>query len=276
MAITNFIPELWASAVQAPFEKALVFGQPSVSNTKYEGTIRNQGDTVNITTISDPTIKSYDKNEDIDVEDLADGQLQLVIDQGDYFAFRVNDIDKVQAAGDFQGPATQRAGFGLKDKVDQFIASQFALSADNGGPHKDNRLGDVEVINGTGTGRPGDSQTTAYNVLVDLGNKLNKQSAPSDGRNLVIDRAFLSSLLYNPRISRVHDFVTAVSLRNVIMGCAAGFDILLSNNVIVSSGKRLVVAGITDPLSTAIQLPEVEALSPEKRYAAIISGWEIN
>ena len=275
MAITNFIPELWASAVQAPFEKALVFGQPSVSNTKYEGTIRNQGDTVNITTISDPTIKSYDKNEDIDVEDLADGQLQLVIDQGDYFAFRVNDIDKVQAAGDFQGPATQRAGFGLKDKVDQFIASQFALSADNGGPHKDNRLGDVEVINGTGTGRPGDSQTTAYNVLVDLGNKLNKQSAPSDGRYVVIDPDFLSALQHDPRFSRVDASGTSETLRNGIVGRAAGFDILLSNNVVESSGKRLVVAGIPDALSFANQLTEVEALRSEKRFADIIRGLNI-
>src|SRR5699024_4929559 len=275
MAITNFIPELWASAVQAPFEKALVFGQPSVSNTKYEGTIRNQGDTVNITTISDPTIKSYDKNEDIDVEDLADGQLQLVIDQGDYFAFRVNDINKVQAAGDFQGPATQRAGFGLKDKVDQFIASQFALSADNGGPQKDNRLGDVEVINGTGTGRPGDSQTTAYNVLVDLGNKLNKQSAPSDGRYVVIDPDFLSALQHDPRFSRVDASGTSETLRNGIVGRAAGFDILLSNNVVESSGKRLVVAGIPDALSFANQLTEVEALRSEKRFADIIRGLNI-
>ena len=274
MAITNFIPELWASAVQAPFEKALVFGQPSVSNTQYEGEIRNQGDTVNITTISDPTINPYDKNKDIDVEDLADDQLQLLIDQGDYFAFRVNDVDKVQAAGDFQGPATQRAGFGLKDKVDRFIASQFALSVANGGPINANRLGDIEVFNGVG-GRPGDSLATAYDVLVSLGNKLNKQSAPFDGRYVVIDPDFLSALQHDPRFSRVDASGTSETLRNGIVGRAAGFDVLLSNNVVENSGKRLVVAGIPDALSFANQLTEVEALRSEKRFADIIRGLNI-
>ena len=275
MAITNFIPELWASAVQLPFEKALVFGQPTVANTKYEGEIRQQGDAVNITTISDPTIRTYDKTSDITVEDVTDGTLKLVIDQGDYFAFRVNDIDKVQAAGDFQGPATQRAGFGLKDKVDQHIASLFNLTAANGGPHNDNRLGNVSVINGTGTGKPGTGQTSAYNVLVDLGNRLNKKSVPTDGRYAVIDPDFLSALQYDPRFSRVDASGSSETLRNGMVGRAAGFDILVSNNTVKASSRSLVVAGIPDALSFANQLTEVEALRSEARFADIVRGLNV-
>ena len=79
MAITNFIPELWSAAVKMPFEKALVFGQPTVANRDYEGTIKQQGDTVNVTTISDPTIKTYDKGSDIEIEDVSDANIKLVI-----------------------------------------------------------------------------------------------------------------------------------------------------------------------------------------------------
>lgn len=275
MAITNFIPKLWNSAIQLPYEKALVFGQPSVVNRNYEGTIRQQGDTVNITTIGDPTIKAYDKGADIEVEDLTDGTLKLVIDQGDYFAFRVNDVDAVQAAGDFRSPATQRAAYGLKDKVDTYIASLFNLSAANGGPIAANRLGDVSVINGTGTGKPGTGQTTAWNVLVGLQERLNKQNVPTDGRYAIVPPEFLSALLQDPRFTRVDASGTSDGLRNGIVGRAAGFDILMSNNVPTASSRSLITAGVPGALTFASQLTETEAMRSQGRFADIVRGLNI-
>lgn len=275
MAITNFIPELWEAAIQLPFEKSLVFGQTSVANRKYEGRIRQMGDTVNITTISDPTIRTYDKDTDITVEDLSDGNLKLIINQGDYFAFRVNDVDKVQAAGDFQGPATQRAAYGLKDKVDQYIASLFNAAANAGGPHADNRLGNVSVINGTGTGKPGTGQTTAWNVLVDLQNRLNKKSVPTDGRYVIIDPDFQSALEHDARFSRVDASGSSETLRNGMVGRAAGFDVLVSNNTVKGTGRSLVVAGIPEALTFANQLIETEALREQKRFADIVRGLNV-
>ena len=275
MAITNFIPELWSAAVQLPFEKALVFGQPSVVNRDYEGQIKQQGDTVNITTIGDPTIKAYDKNADIEVEDLSDGTIKLVIDQGDYFAFRVNDVDKVQAAGDFQGPATQRAGYGLKDKVDRYIAGFAALAAGSGGPITANRLGNVSVVNGTGTGKPGAGQTSAWNVLVDLNQKLNEQSVPTDGRYVIVSPSFYSALLMDPRFTRVDASGTSEGLRNALVGRALGFDVLMSNNTVSASSRNLIVAGVPGALSFASQIVETEALRSEKRFADIIRGLHV-
>lgn len=275
MAITNFIPELWSAAVQLPFEKALVFGQPSVVNRDYEGEIKQQGDTVNITTIGDPTIKTYDKTVDIEVEDLSDGTIKLLIDQGDYFAFRVNDVDKVQAAGDFQGPATQRAGYGLKDKVDRYIAGFANLAVGSGGPITANRLGNVSVVNGTGTGKPGAGQTTAWNVLVDLNQKLNEQSVPTDGRYVIVSPSFYSALLMDPRFTRVDASGTSEGLRNGIVGRALGFDVLMSNNTVSASSRNLIVAGVPGALSFASQIVETEALRSEKRFADIIRGLHV-
>ena len=269
MAINNFVPELWSAAVQLPFEKALVFGQPSVVNRDYEGTIKQQGDTVNVTTISDPTIKPYDKGSDIEIEDVSDANIKLVIDQGDYFAFRVNDLDRVQAAGDFQSPATQRAGFGLKDKVDKFIASQFGKTAANGGPKS--ALGTLKVINGVGGNTPGTGQLTAYDVLVKLANALNKENTPTDGRYVIIDPDFLAALQHDPRFSRVDASGTSETLRNGIVGRALGFDVLISNN----TTGGLAYAGIPGALSFANQLTEVEALREQKRFADVVRGLNV-
>ena len=269
MAITNFIPELWSAAVQLPFEKALVFGQPTVANTNYEGEIKQKGDTVNVTTISDPTIKPYDKGADIEIDDLSDANIQLVIDQGDYFAFRVNDVDRVQAAGDFQSPATQRAGFGLKDKVDTFIASQFSKSVAQGGPANANRVGDVDVFNGVGL-HQSTSQNTAYDVLVELQKRLDGSDAPSDGRYAIIGADFLAALERDPRFSRVDASGSSETLRNGLVGRVVGFDILRSNNA-----GNLVCAGIPAALSFANQLTEVEALREQARFADVIRGLNI-
>ena len=84
MAIT-FIPEFWSDQVQVPFEANLVFGQPKVANRKYEGTIKEKGDTVHVSSIGDPTVSTYDKTTNLTVEDLTDAETAMTIDQGDYF-----------------------------------------------------------------------------------------------------------------------------------------------------------------------------------------------
>lgn len=275
MAITNFVPQLWAAAIQEPFDKALVYGQGSVVNRKYEGTISQQGDAVNITTIGAPTIRSYDKTTDITVEDVSDGTIKLEITEGDYFAFRVNDIDKVQAAGDFQGPATRQASLGLRDTVDQFIAGLFYAGA-----HADNKLGRKTVVYG-GTGKAGDGQALAFEVLISLQEKLNKKSVPSEGRYVIVPPEFESALLYDPRFTRVDASGTSEGLRNGLIGRALGFDILVSNNVPVAGGSgadksdQVIVAGIPDATTFANQLTEVEAYRSQARFADVVRGLNV-
>ncbi|MFE7609242.1 phage major capsid protein [Streptomyces celluloflavus] len=262
MAITKFVPELWSAAVQLPFERALVYGQPTVSNRKYEGEIRQMGDTVHVTSILDPTVRKYDKATDLQVEDLADDQADLKIDQGDYFNFRVNDVDKVQAAGDFQGPATQRAGFRMKDQLDRYIASLYTGAA------KANQLGAIEVAK--------TSPEAAYDVLVELGVKLDEADCPTDGRYVIVPPDFHGVLLRDDRFVRADASGSEQGLRNGIVGRAAGFDVLKSNNCpSPSAGERIVQAGIPDALSVAQQIVETEALRSQARFADLVRGLNI-
>src|SRR5690349_13358556 len=98
MAITRFRPEIWSAELLVALRKSLVFAQPGVVNRDYEGEISAAGDTVRITSISDPTIGTYTPNStSITPEELTDAQRTLVIDQAKYFAFYVDDIDARQA-----------------------------------------------------------------------------------------------------------------------------------------------------------------------------------
>lgn len=270
MAITNFIPELWAAAVQEPFEKSLVFGQPSVANRKYEGQISQHGDTVHVTSIADPTVRAYDKTTDLVIEDVTDSSTALVIDQGEYFNFRVNDVDKVQAAGDFQSAGLRQASYKLRDAADQYIAGLFVESVSTGGPIAANRLGDIEVVEGENTGAH-----SAWGVIVKLREALDGQSVPLEGRYAVVSPGFISALSFDPRFTDASASGSVETFRNGFVSRVQGFDILVSNNLPVAGDVTTIVAGVPDALSFAGQINDTEALRSEVRFADVVRGLHI-
>jgi hypothetical protein len=261
MAITNFIPELWEAAVQEPFYRALRFAQAGVSNSDYEGEIRQRGDTVHRTTLGNPTIRSYDKTTNITVEDVSDDQLTLNIDQGDYFAFRVNDIDRIQAAGDFQSPATRQAGHGLANKQDAYVAQVMADGAATG-----NKLGAVTVADAS----------DAYDLLVDLATVLDESDAPEEGRWCGITPAFRGLLRKDPRFVATGDSVAAGARLNGQVGEAAGLRLFVSNNAPEGSdSERIIIAGIEPATTVADQLLDTEALRSELRFGDLVRGLHV-
>jgi len=276
MTIANFVPELWEAAVQVPFEKALVFGQPNVANTKYEGKIQQQGDTVHVTSVADPTIRTYDKTTDIVVEDLADSDTAMLINQGNYYAFRVNDVDKVQAAGDFQNPATQRAGVGLKDAVDKYIAGLYF-----GGALAANQYGRATVFDGDPSKIVTGTNISAYQLLVKLREKLDNQSVPTVGRYVVVPSQFISALLMDKRYTDLSASGSTDGLLNGQVGRGSGFDVLVSNNIQKVGGAGankddlVICAGVPDAVSFANQITETEAIRSEHRFGDLVRGLNI-
>ncbi|MDK6701316.1 hypothetical protein QP273_26050, partial [Escherichia coli] len=72
--------------------------------------------------------------------------------------FRVNDVDKVQATGDFQSAATAEHGNAMAAEVDQAIAATLAKDAGK-------KLGNTAVFDGADYYTPAERQTTAWDVL---------------------------------------------------------------------------------------------------------------
>ena len=98
MAISTFIPEIWAARLMENYRRNLVFA--ALANRNWEGEIQQYGDTVHINSLADITVKEYTPNTDIDdPEQLTTTDQVLLIDHGTYFNFYVNDVDKVQARG---------------------------------------------------------------------------------------------------------------------------------------------------------------------------------
>lgn len=274
MAIT-FIPEFWSDQVQVPFEANLVFGQPKVANRKYEGTIKEKGDTVHVSSIGDPTVSTYDKTTNLTVEDLTDAETAMTIDQGDYFAFRVNDIDELQSAANFEDPATARAGYKLQNKVDLYLYGLLKAGVQAG-----NQLGRVSIIDSRPE-KAAAGQLDMYTVAVRLREKLDRASVSPTGRYIAIPPELQSALLFDDRFVNADKLGSAGPLLNGTVGRLAGFDVLVSNNITKVGGAGankddyVVVAGVSDALSFANQISKVETLRDPNRFADIVRGLNI-
>lgn len=262
MSIRRFVPEIWSANLLVALRKALVYAGPGIVNRDYEGEIAEAGDTVRITSISDPTIGTYVPNvTTITPEELTDAQRTLVVDQAKYFAFKVDDVDARQAKGNVIPEAISRAAYKLADVVDQYVAGLYT------GVSTANALGTVAVTAGT--------PTDAYDkVLVPLKVKLDEANVPNEGRYCVIPPWLHGRLLLDGRFIKLNESGdNGMALRNGMVGRAAGFDILVSNNAINSTGDDYIVqAGSPMAISFAEQINKTEAYRPEGGFSDAVKG----
>lgn len=231
MAISKFIPEVWAANLLTALNKSLVFGSSEVTNRDYEGDISAYGDTVHITAVADPAISAYTKDTNLSAaQALTDSEQLLTIDQANSFNFQIDDIDKAQVRnnGALMREATNRAGFGLRDAADQHIASRMALSAGNA----------IGVVDGT----------TAANVydklLVPASVKLDEANVPEEMRWIILSPSAYGQLQLDSRFIKQNESGTA-ALHNGRVGDAAGFRIYKSNNAFQSTRSGLSITTTT-------------------------------
>lgn len=266
MAILRFRPEIWAAALLVALQKRLVYAQAGVVNRDYEGEISQAGDTVRITSVSDPTIGTYVANVTaIAPEELTDAQRTLVVDQAKYFAFFVDDVDARQAKGNVIPTAMQRAAYKLADQADQFVAGLYT------GIQSANAVNAGGAITFTAIGT---SATEEYynKVLVPLKVKLDEANVPTEGRYAVVPPWGHAMLLLSSLFSRFDGQGSNDVSRNGMVGRAAGFDILVSNNTPMISTDFVVQAGVDSAISFAEQINKVEAYRPEAKFADAVKG----
>jgi hypothetical protein len=261
MAILRFRPEIWAAELLVALQKSLVYAGPGVVNRDYEGEITQAGDTVRITSISDPTVATYTPNvTSVTPEELTDSQRTLVVDQAKYFAFFVDDVDARQAKGNVISTAMGRAAYKLRDQADQFVAALYT------GAQSANQLGTVSVT----------TATIAETQLVALKVKLDEANVPTEGRYVTVPPWFHGLLLLSDHFVRLDAAGQAGgndALRNGMVGRAFGFDVLVSNNApLVTGDDYAVMAGVDMAITFAEQINKVEAYRPEAKFADAVKG----
>lgn len=259
MAITNFIPEVWSAAILEALRAKLVF--PSLCNRDYEGDIREAGDTVHITGYNDVTVRKYVRGQAITVDDATDKEAAVLkIDQSDYFAFKVNDIDKTQAKADLTGKFTNSAAYNMMKNVETYISNLMDAAVDT--PAKT-----------VAVGTPAD----AYLAVVEAGRKLDVQNVPDEGRWLVVSPDFYALLLQDSRFIEGTE-AGHNTLLNGVVGQVRGFTVIKSNNVPskkASPDTQSILAGTNAAVTFAQQVSKVEAMRMQTDFADMVRGLDL-
>ncbi|MGM9380336.1 phage major capsid protein [Streptomyces antibioticus] len=262
MSIKRFRPEIWSAKLLVALRKSLVYAGPGMVNRDYEGEIQEAGDTVRITSISRPTIGTYTPNSTvITPEELTDAQRTLVVDQSKYFAFKVDDVDKRQAKGDVMPQAMSEAAYGLRDVVDQYVASLYTQA------QSANQLGTISV--------PVANPEYFYTkIVVPLEVALTEANVPEEGRYMVVPPWLYGRALLDPNfINAEKSGDGGQALRNGYVGRAGTFTIYRSNNCPNPTGDDYVVtAGNSTAISFAEQINKTEAYRPESSFSDAIKG----
>jgi len=149
----NFSSVIYSKKTQLAFRKATVVGD--ISNTDYFGEISAQGDTVRIIKEPEISVSSYKRGTTILPQDLDDEDFSLVVDQANYFAFKMDDIESAHSHVNFMDLATDRAAYRLADQFDQDVLgymSGFKQSAIHSNANTANTTarGDKAITTGTG------------------------------------------------------------------------------------------------------------------------------
>jgi hypothetical protein len=275
----NFIPEIWSGKLIENFYDATVLA--AISNTDYEGEIRQYGDTVNIRTTPEITIRDYVKGQSLTVENPDKPKIQLVIDKGEYFACVEDDVDKVQSDINLMDTWSKDASERMKIKIDQRVLTDIlpGISAFNKGA----TAGEQTLSFNLGTtGSPltvtkdgASSTTSVVDLLVDLGTVLDEANAPEGDRFVVIP-AKMAGLIKKSELKDASLTGDSMSIvRNGRLGMVDRFTIYVSHNLNVSSGKYSIVAGHKMGFTFASQMTNMETIRSESTFGNIIRGLQV-
>jgi hypothetical protein len=275
----NFIPEIWSGKLIENFYDATVLA--AISNTDYEGEIRQYGDTVNIRTTPEITIRDYVKGQTLTVENPDKPKLQLVIDKGEYFACVEDDVDKVQSDINLMDTWTKDASERMKIKIDQRVLTDIlpGIGAFNKGATAGEQSGSFNL--GT-SGSPltvtkdgASSTTSVVDLLVDLGTVLDEANAPEGDRFVVIP-AKMAGLIKKSELKDASLTGDSMSIvRNGRLGMVDRFTIYVSHNLNVSSGKYSIIAGHKMGFTFASQMTNMETIRSESTFGNIVRGLQV-
>jgi hypothetical protein len=229
------------------------------------------GDSVKIIKEPEVSVQAYARGTQITAQDLDDEDFTLVVDQANYFAFKIDDIEAAHSHVNFMSMASDRAAYRLRDQYDQDVLgylSGFSQSAKHSSPDtvrttfpgtkavstagSDELLATMKLSrpsfgNLTSAGSTGDSiplsprfpgQTAVSATLVSpltviarMGRLLDQQQVDTNGRWLIVDPVFIEMLKDEDSRLLNGDFGGSGLQNGLILNNLHGFRVYSSSNL---------------------------------------------
>ena len=228
MAVTTFIPTIWEARLLAKFHERSVGELITTAPTKIEG------NKIVFNHVSNVSINSYTGT--VNFEDLTTSKVELPMDVKKYWAFKVDDVDAVQSAGNLIDPHVQEAGYGLQEATDKLILDELK----------------------------------AYDIIVKCNTELNKKKVPKADRFAVINAVVLEELNLDARFTANYTI-----LENGIIegGDINGTKLIFSEEL--NTGAYAIVVLHKSAIGFGKQLQETEAMRLQNAFADGVRGLQV-
>ena len=245
MSVANFKATLWEGALLANFHSVSVADAVSTKPTKI------QGNKVIFNRVGAGTIKDYEGT--IAWDEINTTPIEMTFDKKKYFAFSLDDCDKVQLVADVMGATTAEHAAVLAETYDKDFYTVLAA-----GVKSTNKIG-------TSSSKKDVSSVNVYDYIVDLGTILSKNKVPKAGRYVTVDAEILGLLSKDRRFTP-----NPVVLQN---GVVEG-QTINGMKVVCSEEKPVnqIVAHWKGAIGAAKQLDEMEAMRLQTSFADGVRG----
>jgi hypothetical protein len=293
----TFIPEIWSGKLIEKFYASTVLA--AISNTDYEGEIRNQGDTVHIRTKPTITIRDYLVGGQLAVDRPASNIVDLKIDKGLYFNEVLDDVMEIQSDINLMGIWSDDAAQQMKITVDSRVLKSLvnACTAVNRGATAGKISGNINLgVTGTPVPivanqavPPVAGQVTILQLILRMGLVLDEQNIPEQGRWVVMP-AWAAAMIKGSELRQAYltgDQTTI--LRNGRLGIIDRFTLYVSNllpkgaitdggetaDQALAAGEWVIYAGHAHALTFASQISKVEPLRSEFTFGTLLRGLQV-
>jgi len=282
----GFIPEIWSGKLVEKFYSSTVLA--AISNTDYEGEIKNQGDRVRIRTKPTITIRDYRADGTLQLERPEGSNIILYIGDGKYFNTILDDVMEIQSDLNALSMWSDDAAQQLKIQVDTDVLGGILGSmnvrnrgATAGRITQSINLGATTTPLATVARNPSAGQVEILDVILRLGQALDEQNIPEEGRWIVMPVWAVAQLKFSD-LRQAYITGDAVSpLRNGRIGMIDRFTVYSSNLLPagtaggLAAGEFVVYAGHAHGLTFASQVSKVETLRSEMTFGTILRGLQV-
>lgn len=270
----TFIPEIWSTKLIDKYYDQTVLSQ--ISNTDYEGEIRNQGDKVIIRTVPTLDIHDYKIGQTLQHQRPEAPTIELLIDKGFYWSAIIDDVVEKQQDIDQMNLWAEDAAEQMKIRLDTRVLASVVpnIHASNVGATAGRLSKNIDLGS---MGSPlALTRTNVLDTILYMGQVLDEQNAPETGRFLILPY-WATTLL---KLSDIKDASLtgdgSSPLRNGRVGMIDRFTVynsnLLPRYVDGSANTTHILAGTKAGLTFATQLTKTETLRAESTFGEIMRG----
>lgn len=274
----SFVPEVWTGKLLVKFYAACVIA--SISNTDYEGAIKNQGDKVIIRQTPTITIRDYSKGQTLTIERPESDIVEMEIDKGKYFNFICDDVDAYQSDIKLMDNWSIDSSKQMKIEIDTGVLGE--IFSDAHAKNKGTTAGTkTSAFNLGTTGSPVVvTKDAILEYIVDCNTVLDEQDVPDESRWMVIPPWFsgmikksdlkdasltgdAQSVIRNGRLGKIDDMTMYKSNLLTAVSDSSGFT------------AWHIMAGDRNALSFAAQMTKMQTLQAESTFGTLVRGLNI-